>query len=166
MRAIFAEQPALAECLRDPTPPGLLAPHVDPPLTRDEADGLDLILEGFLLHHGRPRLLGIADPGRRVLAGDFCYARGLVAVAAAGDLYVIEALADLIALSAGLVAQDARDDLPALWTGTVAAIAGDDDLRHAVGLAKRALKSGSDPAPMRHVAGALTPIPGLQEALR
>ena len=36
---------------------------------------------------------------------------------------MVEALADLIALGAGLVASDARDSLAPLWRGTTAAIA-------------------------------------------
>ena len=67
-----------------------------------EAAGLDLILEGFLLHHGQARHLTPSGPGREVLAGDYCYAHGLVRITGAGDLFVVEALADLIALGAGL----------------------------------------------------------------
>ena len=97
-----------------------------PGLSTDHAAGLDLILEGFLLHHGRPRHLDLPDIGRRVLAGDYCYAHGLVWVAETGDLRIIELLADLVAMSAALVSTGDRDGLPPLWRTTIAAIAHDD----------------------------------------
>ena len=93
-------------------------PLVTPPLAPDQAIGLDLILEGFLLHHGRPRHVAPAAPGRGVLAGDYCYAHGLVRIAAAGDLFVVSALADLIALGAGIVAAGERAGLVPLWRAT------------------------------------------------
>lgn len=167
VRAALAEQPSLATDLVEPPSPALLAGLVAPPLTAAQAAGLDLILEGFLLHHGRPRHLAPADPGRRVLAGDYCYAQGLVRVAAAGDLEVIEALADLVALSAALVADERREDLPALWRATAAAIAGEGggELQVRVRAAKRALQAG-DGAPMWAVVADLPPVPAIAEALR
>ncbi len=88
MRAAFAPQPALAATLIEPDPGAIVAPLAAPALDGERADGLDLILEGFLLHHGSPRHLQVAD-GKRILAGDYCYAHGLVHVAKAGDLTVI-----------------------------------------------------------------------------
>ena len=72
VRAALAREPALAAELVEPAAPPLLAPLVAPPLTEYQAAGLDLILEGFLLHHGRPRHLAPqrARPrgaGRRLL---------------------------------------------------------------------------------------------------
>ena len=53
--------------------------------TADQAVGLDLILEGFLLHHGAPAPpRARPSPGREVLAGDYCYAHGLVRIADVG----------------------------------------------------------------------------------
>jgi hypothetical protein len=124
VRADLLAEPTLAAGLRPEAVPPLLAPLVRPPLTADQAAGVDLILEGFLAHHGTPRELTGAGGDRLVLAGDYCYAAGLVRVAASGDLFVIEALAELVALSAGLVAAGRRADLPPLWAATVAAIAG------------------------------------------
>jgi hypothetical protein len=115
----LADAPALLDQLAATPPPALLAKYVQPPLEDRPASGLDLILEGFLLHHGASRVFHGDDRGPRVLAGDYCYAEGLVRVAESGDLVVIEALADLIALSASLVATDRRDALPALWSLTV-----------------------------------------------
>src|SRR5262249_38410120 len=68
------------------------------------------------------RHLAIADDGQRVLAGDFCYAQGLATVAASGDLDVVDALAELVALSSVAVAQGAQEVLPPLWAGTIAVI--------------------------------------------
>jgi hypothetical protein len=123
VRDALAGEPSLAVALVDPRAEPLLAPHVVPPLTAWQAEGLDLILEGFLLHHGRARHLDPADQDAAVLAGDYCYAQGLIRIADAGDLFHIRALADLIALAAGLVAAGARADLPALWRATAGAMA-------------------------------------------
>ncbi|MBI2684098.1 MAG: hypothetical protein HYX33_01695 [Actinobacteria bacterium] len=166
MRSVFAEQPTLLDRLADPLPALLLAPHVTPPLTTSAADGLDLILEGFLLHHGTPRLLPSTEPGRRVLAGDFCYAQGLVRVAADGDLRVVEALAELIALSAAVVADGDGALLPALWTVTVAAIRDERDaFRADVSIALDALRAG-DAADLDRLAARVDDVPGLAAALR
>ena len=123
MREALAREPHLAAELIEPEAAPLLAPLVSPPLAPHQAAGLDLILEGFLLHHGVARHLSPAEPGREVLAGDYCYAHGLVRIADAGDLFVIEALADLIALGAGLVAAGDRAALAPLWRATTVAIA-------------------------------------------
>lgn len=169
MRAALAGEPAFAAELVEPAAPPLLAPLVAPPLTGYQAAGLDLILEGFLLHHGRPRQLAPSEPGREVLAGDYCYAHGLVRIADAGDLFVIEALADLIALGAGLVAGGDRDALAPLWRATAAAIAARRSPDEgAVGArfleAKRLLRADGDASGLADVAAALPPTPGLGEA--
>ena len=170
MRAVLADEPALAAELMEPAAAPLLAPLVSPPLTPHEAAGLDLILEGFLLHHGHPRHLTPAGPGREVLAGDYCYAHGLVRITGAGDLFVVEALADLIALGAGLVAGGHRAALVPLWRGTTAAIAARRGPREAeVGAlflaAQRALRTDGDASGLATLAAELPPTPGLTEAL-
>ena len=145
MSGPVADAPALLDRLASTPPPALLATHVQPPLAEHAASGLDLILEGFLLHHGRSRVFDGTDPSPRVLAGDYCYAEGLVRVATSGDLFVIEALADLIALSASLVAMDRRDVLGSLWATTVETIARSDDRRQAAFLAaKDGFRAASD----------------------
>jgi hypothetical protein len=154
-----------------------------PPLSAEQASGLDLILEGFLLHHGRPRALRMPDGGRRVLAGDLCYAHGLVRVAESGDLFVIAALSDLIALGAGLAAREAeiggasREALPDLWRATTAAIAARAPAgpRGAGGpsevgarrflAATRELRERGDATALAALAAVLPPTPGLAEAL-
>jgi hypothetical protein len=167
MRAVLAEEAAFADDLVDPSPELLLAPLVSPPLDAEQGEGLDLILEGFLLHHGRPRHLRPDGRGRRVLAGDFCYARGLVRVAAGGDLFVIEALADLIALGAGLVAQGRREGLAPLWLATARAIVvRDGDLPLRFSAAKLALRRDGDDGPIEALAAEIGALPALEEAFR
>ena len=146
---------------------------VEPDQMFRQAAGLDLILEGFLLHHGRPRYLRLGDRGRAVLAGDYCYAHGLVRIADAGDLFLIEALSDLIALGAGLVATGERAALAPLWRGTAAAIAarGTDDDQAAVARyteAREHIRLGDLPpaiAALEILARRLAPTPELNEAL-
>lgn len=170
MRAVLAGEPGFAAELVQPPPEPLLAPLVQPPLTEAEAEGLDLILEGFLLHHGRPRHLTPSEPGREVLAGDYCYATGLVRIAAAGDLFVVEALADLIALGAGLVAAGERHALAPLWRATTLAIArrrtaAEAETAHRFLEGQAALRAGGDAGALAELAAELPPTPGLAEAL-
>ena len=61
---------------------------------------LESILEGYLLHYGRSRLVDTADEDLRLLAGDHLYAVGLSRLARLGDLEAVRALADLITLCA------------------------------------------------------------------
>ncbi len=170
MRAVLADEVALAGELIEPEAAPLLAPLVTPPLTPEVAIGLDLILEGFLLHHGRPRHVAPAAPGREVLAGDYCYAHGLVRITAAGDLFVVSALADLIALGAGLVAAGERAGLVPLWRATTWAIAArggpdPDEVETRFRAAQDALRGGRGHAPLEALAVGLPPTPGLEEAL-
>ena len=116
---VLAEQPALAGRTTDADE--VVVPLVSPPLPRGNALGFELILEGFLLHHGRPRHVDNVPMGAAVLAGDYCYAQGLVRIAATGDLGMVEALGDLVALSAAAVASGREDDLVPLWRCTAAA---------------------------------------------
>jgi len=61
---------------------------------------VESILEGYLLHYGRPRVLDPPDENLRLLAGDYLYALGLARLASLGDLAAVRELADVIALSA------------------------------------------------------------------
>jgi len=160
---LFQEQPTLRQALVTPVPEPIVAPLAAPGLMDDAAFGLDLILEGFLLHHGTPRLLSLPVEDR-ILAGDFCYAQGLVRVASAGDLRIIRELADLIALSASLVANDQRTYLSELWRTVVAAIADDAaDRRDSLDAAKGALRLTSDVGPLRSAAASAPSAPALDE---
>jgi hypothetical protein len=161
---VLAKQPALAGRICDPDE--VLVPLVSPPLAREHALGLELILEGFLLHHGTSRHVGEVEMGAAVLAGDYCYAQGLVRVAGTGDLAVVEALADLVALSSAAVAAGNDRDLLPLWRATVAAVAGEQGpgTADAVRVARAALREGL-PGPIHEIAAGLPPIPALAEAL-
>lgn len=172
VRSVLAQQPALDAALITPEPAPLLAPLVSPPLGEREADGLDLILEGFLLHHGKARHLAPADQGAAVLAGDYCYAHGLVRIAAAGDLFHIEILAELIALGASLAATDDHRLLVPLWratTATMAARGGADEPRVVADYAgaRDLLRSGDRAEAsfrLSALAERLPPTPDLAEA--
>jgi hypothetical protein len=167
VKTLLAAEPGIADGFVDASPELVLAPLVRETLDADAAAGLDLILEGFLLHHGRPRHLSLDDPGRRVLAGDYCYASGLTRVAAAGDLRVIELLAELVALSSALVATGKRDALPALWRATAHAIADPDPENDAaLRCATTVLRIRSDSGPIVALAATSTPAPDLEDALR
>lgn len=166
MREALAAEPTLGPSLRATPLPPLLAPLGGPGLSPSAAVGLDLILEGFLLHHGTPRQLAIPDRGRQVLAGDYCYAAGLVRVALAGELFMIEALSSLIAAGAGLAARGDHAALAPLWRGTVRAIAGvEPGLQPRYWSAATALERG-EPSEVERLAAELGPTPGLEEALR
>jgi hypothetical protein len=144
------EEPQLVRHMVAPAPEPLLSPAVMPPLAPEQGVGLDLILEGFLLHHARPRLLDIPAGGQRVLAGDYCYAQGLARVTAAGDLLVIDMLSALISEAAGLVARGDHESLPALWGATTVAIA-EPYRAPALAAATAALRAG-DPDPLTSLA--------------
>lgn len=107
----------------------LLAPLAEPRLGAHASEGVDLILEGFLLHHGAPQRVTSSQPDDRLLAGDYCFAAGLVRVAEAGDLGAIQALSRLIAVSSAAVADGMREALPALWRMTASALGADDAAR-------------------------------------
>lgn len=164
IRDELVTDPTLAAGLRDDVAPPVLAPVAGAALAPLTAEGVDLILEGFLAHHGTPRHLR-ADGAPHVLAGDFCYATGLVRVAEAGDVGVVALLAALVARSAGLVADGRRDALDALWRCVVAVIAAPGRAAAAATLADAAaaLDAGDDGA-LRRLADAAPPAPGLTEA--
>ena len=61
---------------------------------------VESILEGYLVHYRRPRLIAPPDDDLRLLAGDYLYALGLSRLAALGDLAAVRELADVIALCA------------------------------------------------------------------
>ncbi len=163
MRTDLITEPALAEGLGAAAAEPLLARLVSPPLAAEHALGLDLILEGFLAHHGRPRELVRADASGLVLAGDYCFAAGLVRVAGAQDVFVVDALARLVALSAGVVATGRSAELPALWLGTAAAIAGAGQpaVRARFAAALRRSTEEADPSGFDELAAALDDPPDL-----
>ena len=161
---VLAQQPALADKVTDA--PEVLMPLVSPPLPRENALGLELILEGFLLHHGAPRCVDDVEMGAAVLAGDYCYAQGLVRIAATGDLAMVEALGDLVALSATAMAAGGEADLLPLWRATAAVLAGEagPGTAEAVRVARSALREGV-PGPIHDFAASLPDAPALAGAL-
>lgn len=90
---------------------------------------MESILEGYLLHYGRSRLVDTADEDLRLLAGDHLYAVGLSHLARLGDLDAVRALADLITLCARAHADAGANRGPAgapaaLWLLTALAVGG------------------------------------------
>ena len=84
--------------------------------TEELALVLESILEGYLLHYRRGRLLDTDDEDLRLLAGDHLYAVGLSRLARLGDLDAVRALADLITLCARAHADGGTARQPAaLW---------------------------------------------------
>lgn len=164
MRTDLLVEPALAQGLHAVPAEPLLAWAVSPPLEFEHALGFDLILEGFLAHHGRPRELVLPDIPALVLAGDYCFAAGLVRVARANDVFVIDALASLVGLSVGVVASGRRAELPMLWRGTAAAVAGSAQpaTRAAFAEAVRRATHDGDPSGFGHLAREVPDLPDLE----
>ena len=114
------------------------------------ADGVEMIYEGYLVHHApRGRVFAPTDREQGLLLGDYLYASGLVAVCAADDIEAIAALADLISLAAHLRAEGGDPLDGELWLATALYLAGPrgDDLAEA----RSALRTGDD-RPLRALA--------------
>jgi len=95
---VLERYPQLAGCIQG-------APRVFAGRTAAHDAGPSLIFEGFLVHHGAGRRPAVRDTGARVLAGDACYAEGLVRIA--DDLEQVAALAGVImAASSAMAAGD------------------------------------------------------------
>ena len=84
------------------------------------------MLEGYLLHFGRSRLLDTSDDDLRLLAGDYCTRSGLTGWPQLGDLAAVRALADLITLSARhhAAATAGGEVLEGLWALSALAVGG------------------------------------------
>jgi hypothetical protein len=122
---------------------------------------VEAVREGYLLHHGAPRLFSRDDDDLALLAGDRLYALGLERLAAAGDLAAVAALADVIALGAQAQAAGDPELAEAVWTAGAVEVGWGPD--SALQRAKNAVRDG-DPdaadllrAAARHVAGDLAP---------
>lgn len=83
---------------------------------------VEAVYEGYLLHHGRPRVLDESDRDLALLAGDRLYAAGLERLAAAGDVESVRALADVIALGAAAHARDDHELASAAWEAGAAEV--------------------------------------------
>jgi hypothetical protein len=124
----------LAAALRDGDGSEVFAPLVAAgPRTSEDPGGyaivVESILEGYLLHYGRGRIVDDPDPDLRLLAGDHLYAFGLVRLAGLGDLDAVDELSDLISLCAQAHANaPSGGELPwqstqALWANAVVTVA-------------------------------------------
>jgi len=102
---------------------------------------VESILEGYLVHYQRPRLVEPPDENLRLLAGDYLYALGLSRLAAIGDLPAVGQLAEVIGLcsQAHAGAEPPSSDTPeAIWVlGALGVATGSWDEGEA---AKRALR--------------------------
>ena len=83
---------------------------------------IEAVREGYLLHHGRPRLLTEADPDLALLAGDYLYALGISRLAALGDPPAVVELGDLISIAAQAHAEERPEVAEALWPATALAV--------------------------------------------
>jgi hypothetical protein len=87
--------------------------------------GVEMIREGYLMHHGRARLFSQDDPDLSLLTGDYLYAAGLVEICGTGDLSAVETLAELIAACSRARGEGrplAEDE--ALWDAALSRLAG------------------------------------------
>jgi len=104
--------------------------------------GIETIYEGYLLHYGRPRLFAPQDTDTSLLLGDYLYAHGLVRIEEVGTVDAVNDLAELIALSAYLQAEQMAGD-GAVWAATSALLG-----RRALDDARSSLRLDSDPGPL------------------
>ena len=83
---------------------------------------IELVREGYLLHHGQARVVSQDDPDLALLAGDRLYALGLQRLAESGDLQAIAVLAHLIAAGARAQAAGEADTAEELWKAALKAL--------------------------------------------
>jgi hypothetical protein len=84
--------------------------------------GVEMIREGYLLHHGRGRLFSQADRDLALLTGDYLYAAGLVEICSTGDLAAVATLADLIADCSRRRGDRVNDDDETRWDSSIASL--------------------------------------------
>jgi len=172
---VLAEGGELAGAIAADPGPEALAPLVAASeRCADRADDYGLmiesILEGYLVHYGRPRLIEPPDENLRLLVGDYLYALGLARLAALGDLPAVRQLADVIALSAEAHAalEAPPPELPeAIWAVGALSVAGGPWPRGEE--AKQSLREGLAGAPAAALEAALRRAAALgieQEARR
>jgi hypothetical protein len=110
--------------------------------------GIETIYEGYLLHYGKPRLFSPDDGDTALLLGDYLYAHGLVRIEQVGSVDAVNDLAELIALSAYLRAENIAGD-GAVWAATATAL-GRGELEEG----RSSLRLDSDPGPLERLARA------------
>jgi hypothetical protein len=106
---------------------------------------VESVREGYLLHHGAPRLLAGHDDDLALLAGDYLYALGIERLAALGDAPAVRELADLISLCAQLHAEDRAALAEPLWSASALALGHGASTEHEA--AKAALRAADPEAP-------------------
>jgi len=117
-----ADSPLWAASLLDGDPP---QPAYAGRLPETHLLGVEMIREGYLVHHGRSRLFAQDDADLALLTGDYLYAAGLVEICSTGDLDAVAVLADLIASCSH--ARGEQRPLAAdepLWDAAIAKLAG------------------------------------------
>jgi hypothetical protein len=114
-----AESPLLAAALR---PEAGGDPRYEGRCRAGYLLGVEMIREGYLLHHGRSRLFDQDDPDLALLTGDYLYAAGLVEICRTGDLDAVRTLARLIAECAARRGDGLPGDDDALWDAAVASL--------------------------------------------
>lgn len=123
---------------------------------------VELIREGYLLHHERGRVVAPAEADLALLAGDQLYALGLARLAELGDLAATAALADVISLTSQARIRGQGDLAEAVWeagaaevgwgaspaldAAKAAARAGEPDAEQALRSAARQLREDSAPS--------------------
>jgi hypothetical protein len=131
-------------------PPGIGAPQLAARGPRAAGDPeeyellLEMILEGSLLHYGRPRVVITEDCDLALLLGDQLYALGLARLAELGDLESVNELADLISL---LSQAELDGNVPlarAIWDAGATAIGWGPTPEHEA--AKRLARAGDSAA--------------------
>jgi hypothetical protein len=90
----------------------------------DYALVVESVREGYLLHHGQPRLMAGHDEDLALLAGDYLYALGIERLAALGDSEAVLVLADLISECSQLHAEGREQEVPARWRAAARAVGG------------------------------------------
>jgi hypothetical protein len=83
---------------------------------------LEMILEGSLLHYGRPRVVMTEDRDLALLLGDQLYALGLARLAELGDVEAVSELADLISLLSEAQLSENRELARAIWDAGAVAV--------------------------------------------
>ena len=108
--------------------PGVGAPSQaarGPRTAGNEADYellLEMILEGSLLHYGRPRVVITDDRDLALLLGDQLYALGLSRLAELGDLEAVRELADVISLLSEAQLSEDSELARAIWDAGAVAV--------------------------------------------
>lgn len=109
---------------------------------------LESILEGYLLHHGGPRIFAVKDDDARVLAGDYLYAYGLDRLTRLDDPFAVGVLSELIArCSQAELAAAGGQAVAALWfASTVQVLCAGEAASRAIDAAKESADGMWGPA--------------------